>query len=82
MKRLDKISARIISTGRQSFKRSAEYRRQVESIRNEISSKYLDLESNEKNSFKKLILLIKKRYEIRKAINKLTSLDKMFLKTV
>ena len=80
MKGMNKISGGIISTGRQSYKLTDEYRKQVESIRNEITLRYQDLERCEKNSVKKLMLLIKKRFEIRKAINKLNSPDKMYLK--
>ena len=80
MKGLDKILDRIISTGRESFKLTDEYRKQVESKRNEITLRYQDLVRSEKNSVKKLMLLIKKRIEIRKAINKLISPDKMYVK--
>ena len=80
MNRLDILSDSIISSGRQTYILTDEYRNQVELIRNKLDLKYSPLVRNEKNGFKKLIVLLNKRIEMRRTINKLTSLDKMYLR--
>jgi hypothetical protein len=80
MKGIDIHSDSIISTGRHTYKITDEYRHQVELMRNEIDLKYAGLMRNEKNAFKKLIVLLNKSFEMRRTINRLTSLDKMYIR--
>jgi len=70
---------KIVFNSRELFKKTAEYRLKVEILKNEISWKYQPSIKNEGNLIKKLFLVLKKRKEIKKAINKLTALDKMYL---
>ena len=80
MKEFSKISINLVSTGRRNVKMTEEYKKQVEQIQSMIESKYSDLIKNETNFFKKTILRLNKRLESKKAINKLTSLDNLYLK--
>lgn len=68
----------ISTASRNSYKRTEEYRQKVELIKNQTGIKYQELEANEKSPLRKLILRIQKRSEIKKAIEDLTSLDKMY----
>lgn len=80
MKASGKISDKIVSTGRQNIEKTEDYKKQTDVIRHEIELKYSELVKKENDIFKKTILILKKRLEIKKAINKLTSFDKMYLK--
>lgn len=68
----------ISTASRNNYKRTEEYRQKVETIKNQTGIKYQDLIANEKSLLRKLILRIQKRSEIKKAIDDLTSLDKMY----
>jgi hypothetical protein len=70
---------RIISTSRQKIKALHGYLRKVDSIKKVTDHKYQLLMKDEKNRIKRMILRIKKVIEIRREMDKLTSLDKMYL---
>jgi hypothetical protein len=80
MKEFSKISINLVSSGRRNVKMTEEYKKQVEQIQSVIESKYSGLIKNETNFFKKTLLRFSKRLESKKAINKLTSLDNLYLK--
>jgi hypothetical protein len=80
MKKFNKISENLVSSGRRNVKMTEEYKKQVEQIQSVIESKYSDLIKNETNFIKKTLLIFNKKLDSKKAINKLTSLDNMYLK--
>jgi hypothetical protein len=82
MKKFGKISDNIVSSGRRNIKLTEDYKKKVEQIQCAIESKYSDLIKNETNFFKKTLLRLNKRLESKKAINKLTSLDNLYLKVI
>ena len=72
------IQNKIISSSRQKIKASLAYKENVTNIKKTIRLKYHDLIKNENNVFKKILIIIKKKFEIRKEIDNLTSLDKLY----
>lgn len=72
------IQNKIISSSRQKIKASLAYKEKVTNIKKTIRLKYHDLIKNENNVFKKILIIIKKKVEIRKEIDNLTSLDKLY----
>ena len=72
------IQNKIISSSRQKIKASLAYKENVTNIKKTIRLKYHDLIKNENNTFKKILIIIKKKVEIRKEIDNLTSLDKLY----
>ena len=72
------IQNKIISSSRQKIKASLAYKENVTNIKKTIRLKYHDLIKNENNVFKKILIIIKKKVEIRKEIDNLTSLDKLY----
>ena len=72
------IQNKIISSSRQKIKASLAYKENVTNIKKTIRFKYHDLIKNENNVFKKILIIIKKKVEIRKEIDNLTSLDKLY----
>ena len=72
------IQNKIISSSRQKIKASLAYKENVTNIKKTIRLKYHDLIKNENNVFKKILIIIKKKVEIRKEIDNLTSFDKLY----
>lgn len=77
---MENQQCQIISTSRKNIKASLKYKQEVNMIKKTAELKYHDSIKNEKNIFNRIILLFKKRNEIRKKIHQLTSLDKLYLR--
>ena len=70
--------SKIIASSRQKIKATLAYKENVINIKKAIELKYHDSIKNEINIFKKILIIIKKKVEIRQKINQLTSLDKLY----
>ncbi len=77
----DKMSNKIIESGPRNFKKSQTYLEKVKVIADEIKANYKSLLENEPNFIRRIILKIKIGIEIKRAISKLNSLDKMYIQT-
>ena len=74
-------NSKIVENGADNYRRSKTYRDKVDHITRDIETKYKFLLDNETNFFKRFVLKIKMKAELRREISKLTSLDKMFAAT-
>jgi hypothetical protein len=80
-KTLDKMKSNIIESGPRNFKNSKTYLDKVKAIKEEIKTNYKSLLENEPDFIRRIILKLKMEIEIRRAISKLNSLEKMYLQT-
>ena len=71
--------SKIMFQSREMQRATPEYRQKVENIKNKLNKKYQLLLQNESNLVKKWFLILKKRNEIKRAIDDLTSYHKMYL---
>ncbi|QHT70317.1 hypothetical protein GXP67_28525 [Rhodocytophaga rosea] len=69
----------IMASSPEMIMNTKEYEQNVKNIKAEITLKYSQMIRQEKNAFKRVLLKIKKRSEIKKVIKQLTSLDKLYL---
>ncbi|KAA5543297.1 hypothetical protein [Adhaeribacter rhizoryzae] len=79
MKTLNNQTSKVIFNSREIVKTTPEYQQKVGIIRDKINLKYQVVIKNERNPIKKFFLIIKKKIELKRAIEQLTSLDKMYL---
>lgn len=69
---------KIISQGRTAHHKTEEFQCKKEKIIGKINEKYADLIVSEKNPFKKIMLILKKRKELRAKLNDLTSREILY----
>jgi hypothetical protein len=75
------MKSKIIESGPQHFKDSKTYLDKVKAIKEGIKMNYKSLLDNEPNFIRRIILKLKMEIEIRRAVSKLNSLEKMYLQT-
>jgi hypothetical protein len=69
----------IIESGPQNFKNSKTYSDKVKAIKEEIKINYRSLLDSEPDFMRRIILKLKMEIEIRRAISKLNSQEKVYL---
>jgi hypothetical protein len=79
LKTINKMKLKIIESGPQNFKNSKTYSDKVKAIKEEIKTNYKPLLDNEPDFIRRIILKLKMVIEIRRAISKLNSSEKMYL---
>ena len=65
------INTKILEQGYRDYKKTLGYKNRVKRIVDEIENNYRCIIDTESNLFKKIILWIKMKYEIKKGIDKL-----------
>jgi fructose-1,6-bisphosphatase len=79
MKTFKEALNQIIADGPQVIEHTKEYKQKVKNLQTEITSKYEQMLRKEKNLFKRVLLRLRKREEIRRAIQELTSPGKLYV---
>jgi hypothetical protein len=79
MKTYIKRFDQIIADSPELIRNTKEYKQKVESIQIEVTLKYDKILKREKNVFKRVLLRIKKRNEINRAIKQLTSHGNLYV---
>jgi hypothetical protein len=79
MKTYIKRFDQIIADSPELIRNTKEYKQKVESIQIEVTLKYDKILKREKNVFKRVLLRIKKRNEINRAIEQLTSPGNLYV---
>jgi hypothetical protein len=79
MKTYIKRFDQIIADSPELIRNTKEYKQKVENIQAEVTLKYDEMLKREKNVFKRVLLRIKKRNEINRAIEQLTSPGNLYV---